>query len=43
MQVTKTLWDEFAWKCFDVYREKEWFADLLTQLDSKVSFYLSGI
>lgn len=32
MQVAKTLRDEFAWKCFDAYREKEWFTDLLARL-----------
>lgn len=32
MQIVQTLRDEFAWKCFDAYREKQWFADLLARL-----------
>lgn len=33
MQAVKTLKDEFTWKCFDMYHEKEWFADLPARLE----------
>lgn len=34
MLVARSLRDELTWKCFDEYRDKEWFIELLAVLDS---------
>lgn len=34
MQIVRTLGDELTWQCFDEYRNKDWFAELLARLDS---------